>query len=137
MLDLPVYKDAILKLQYAASNLKKTQQKFFLNVGIKRPCDSKPNALLWLRVSASARWLRHRHLVWRVPVGIISEHYHPDTFTPHMPQNRVLDPSIHPVAWVPFFNQNPYTPESVNQTLTLRRYALLSSSATRQSGPSS
>ena len=39
-----------------------------------------------------------------------------------MPQNRVLDPSIHPVAWVPFFNQNPYTPESVNQTLTLRRY---------------
>ena len=56
MLDLPVYKDAILKLQYAASNLKKTQQKFFLNVGIKRPCDSKPNALLWLRVSASACW---------------------------------------------------------------------------------
>ena len=45
MLDLPVYKNAILKLQYAASNLKKTQQKFFLNVGIKRPCDSKPNAL--------------------------------------------------------------------------------------------
>ena len=57
-----------------------------------------------------------------MPVGIISEHYHPETFTPHMPQNRVLDPSIHPVAWVPLFNQNPYTPESVNQTLTLRRY---------------
>ena len=99
MLDLPVYKNAITKLQFAAKNLKETKQKFFLNVGIKRP-----------------------HLVWRVPVGIIREHYHPDSFTPALPQNRVLDPSVNPVAWVPFFDHNPYTPRSVNETLELRRY---------------
>lgn len=99
MLDTPVFKNAITKLRYAAENLKDTGQKFFLNVGIKRP-----------------------HLVWRVPVGIIREHYHPDNFTPNMPQNRVLDPSVHPVAWVPFFSHNPYTPQSVNETLELRRY---------------
>jgi hypothetical protein len=102
MLDKPVYKNAIAKLQFAAQNLAATsgsKQKFFPNVGIKRP-----------------------HLVWRVPVGIIGEHYHPDEFTPSMPQNRVLDPSLHPVAWVPFYNRNPYVPESINQTLELRRY---------------
>ena len=99
MLDLPVYKNAMTKLQYAAKNLEETKQKFFLNVGIKRP-----------------------HLVWRVPVGVITEHYHPESFTPNMPQNRVLDPSVNPVAWVPFFTHNPYTPLAVNETLELRRY---------------
>ena len=98
MLDTPVYKNAITKLQFAAKNLQHTGQKF-LNVGIKRP-----------------------HLVWRVPVGIIREHYHPDKFTPNMPQNRVLDDSVNPVAWVPFFSHNPYTPQSVNETPELRRY---------------
>jgi hypothetical protein len=59
MLDQPVWKNAIQKLTFAAKNLNDTGQNFFLNVGIKRP-----------------------HLVWRVPQGIIDEHYHPDRFTP-------------------------------------------------------
>ena len=97
-------------------------QRFFLNVGIKRP-----------------------HLVWRVPKGYVEQYYNPANFTPAMPQrppgacrraqcrtyssgprtalvpihvyaantpplltraracdaprNTVLDPSVSPIAW--------------------------------------
>jgi len=99
LIDVPVFKDAKLKLEFAAANLKKTGQPFFLNVGIKRP-----------------------HLVWRVPVGIVSQHYNPANFTPAMPQQRVLDQSINPVAWTPFWTQDPYTPLDVNATVERRRF---------------
>eukprot|EP01047_Picozoa_sp_COSAG01_P018383 COSAG01_NODE_993_length_12256_cov_6.798964_17_plen_501_part_00 len=100
MLDLPVFKNAKVKLQFAAAHWATTGQPFFLNVGIKRP-----------------------HLVWRVPEGIVRDHYNPETFTPNMPQNRVLDASVHPIAWVPFFgSSNPWVPQDVDTTVELRRF---------------
>ena len=99
MLDLPVFLDARNKLEAAAANQAKTGQRFFLEVGIKRP-----------------------HLVWRVPQGYVDKYYNPKNFTPALPQQKVLDESISPIAWVPFFTKDPYTPLSDNKTRELRRH---------------
>jgi hypothetical protein len=40
----------------------------------------------------------------------VDKYYNPANFTPPLPQTRVLDASVNPVAWTPFFTQNPYKP---------------------------
>ena len=44
------------------------------------------------------------------------------TFTPRMPNATVLDASVPPMSWTPFFTAAPDTPLSRNATLELRRY---------------
>ena len=99
MLDLPVFENAKMKLGYAAKNLRETGQPFFLAVGIKRP-----------------------HLVWRVPQPYMDQYYNRANFTPELPRQRILDESIDPIAWTPFFTSKPNQPLPENKTRELRRF---------------
>ena len=58
----------------------------------------------------------------QVPQGLVDKYYNPKNFTPALPQQNVLDESISPIAWVPFWTQNPYKPLPDNQTRELRRH---------------
>ena len=44
--------------------------------------------------------IKRPHLVWRVPQGYVDNYYNPANF-----KQKVLDKSVDPVAWVPFFTQ--------------------------------
>ena len=96
--DVPVQIDARAKLAAAASHSRATGAPFFLEVGFKKP-----------------------HLVWAVPQAYL-DLYPRGVFTPRMPNATVLDASVDPVAWTPFFTQSPAAPLSPNATLELRRY---------------
>jgi hypothetical protein len=74
--DFITYKDAIVKMQYAADNRKKTGQPFFLVTGIKRP-----------------------HINWRAPISYFDK-YPIDTVA--APTQLTLDNSIDPIAYSVF-----------------------------------
>ena len=98
LLDVPVQLHARAKLAAAANYTRATGKPFFLEVGFKKP-----------------------HLVWAVPQAYLDLYPRGD-FTPRMPNATVLDASVDPVAWTPFFTVHPNTPLSPNATLELRRY---------------
>ena len=97
--DVPVQLDARTKIAAAAAHSRATGEPFFLEIGFKKP-----------------------HLTWQVPRDYLELYYPRDSFTPSMPAATVLDASVPPLAWTPFFTNRPDTPLSENATLELRRY---------------
>lgn len=60
--------------------------------------------------------------MWRVPAGYVDKYYNPANFTPPLPVSKVLDKSVDPIAWVPFFTHSPYVPLEDDRIRELRRH---------------
>jgi arylsulfatase A-like enzyme len=99
LVDVPVQIDAVAKLRQAAALRASTGTPFYLAVGFKKP-----------------------HLPWRVPKGYINQFYNRASFTPRMPNATVLDASVPPMSWTPWYTASPNVSLSENATLELRRY---------------